>query len=78
MNQHTITTATNHTIPSPTVEGMRRMIEEIRSLTVKDQWMLIDPQGRAYIGTVQQVLPVLMGAHPLFDAGLLPTPPNPR
>ena len=32
MNQHTLTTATNHTTPSPTVEGMKRMIEEIRSL----------------------------------------------
>ncbi len=71
MNQHTFTTATNHTTPSLTVEGMKRMMEEIRSLPVNDQWMLIDPQGKAYIGTVQQALPVLMRAHPLFDAGMV-------
>ena len=78
MNQHTFTTATNHTTPSLTVEAIKRMMEEVRSLPTNDQWMLIDPQGKAYIGTVQQVLPVLMRAHPLFDAALLPTPPNPR
>lgn len=66
MNQHTFTTATNHTIPSPTVEGMKRMIEEIRSLPVKDQWMLIDPQGKIHAGTAQQLLQVLMREHPLL------------
>lgn len=78
MNQHTFTTATNHTTPSLTVEGIKRMMEEIRSLPVNDQWMLIDLHGKVYIGTAQQVLPVLLRAHPLFETALLPSPPDPR
>ena len=35
MNQHTFTTATNHTTESITVEALKRMVEEIKSLPVK-------------------------------------------
>ena len=67
MNQHTFTTATNHTTDPITVEALKRMVEEIKSLPVKDQWMMIDPYGKAYIGTAQQLLPVLMREHPWFQ-----------
>lgn len=48
------------------VETMRRAMQEIDLLTKPDQWILVDPQGRMYKGTVEQMTRLLAQHHPLL------------
>ena len=36
-----------------------------------DLWALIDPQGRVYRGTAEELFPVLAAAHPLLKTRIL-------
>lgn len=51
------------------VETLKRAMQEIDLLPKPDQWILIDPQGRMYKGTVDQVALKLMQSHPLMQLG---------
>lgn len=41
-------------------------MRKLSALPNNDQWIVVDPQGRMYKGKVEEVLPVLTAAHPLF------------
>lgn len=51
------------------VETLKRAMQEIDLLPKPDQWILIDPQGRMYRGTVDQVAMKLMQSQPLMQLG---------
>lgn len=48
------------------VETLTRAMREINLLPKPDQWLVVDPQGRMYKGTVEQMTRVLVQAHPLM------------
>ena len=48
-----------------TLDDVERMVRDAAALPKNDQWILINPQGQAYSGTVDQILPVLMAEHSL-------------
>ena len=48
------------------VDDLTRAIEKLASLPKRNEWIVVDPQGRMYAGTVEQVLPLLVNAHPLM------------
>lgn len=62
--------AMTSTVPKSTQEvsvaALEQAMREIGLLTKPDQWLLIDPQGRMYRGTVEQMLAVLVRQHPLM------------
>lgn len=47
------------------METLTRAMQEINLLPKSDQWVVIDPQGRMYKGTVEQMTRVLVREHPL-------------
>lgn len=48
------------------VETLTRAMQEIGLLPKPDQWIVIDPQGRMYKGTVEQMTRLLVREHPLM------------
>lgn len=48
------------------LETLTRAMQEIDLLPKPDQWILIDPQGRMYKGTVEQMTRLLVQEHPLL------------
>jgi hypothetical protein len=67
---HGTVTATTVDMKPVSLETLTRAMQEIDLLPKPDQWIVVDPQGRMYKGTVEQVLPVLTAAHPLFKMPL--------
>lgn len=53
-----------------TIEKILAAIDELKKLPVNDQWIVVDPQGLAMTGTVEQVLPRLVAAHPFFKKSM--------
>ena len=57
------TTAIATSITTVSHETVLNAMREIELLPKLDQWVLIDPYGRMYRGTVEQVMPVLAAEH---------------
>lgn len=70
MDKANISTATNGINEPVSLERLQAAMREICLLPKNDQWIVIDPQGRMYQGTVQQVMPLLVNAHPYFNRPL--------
>lgn len=60
------TNATQHDTQPVSVEALTRAMQEIGLLPQPDQWIVIDPQGRMYEGTVEQMTRLLVREHPLM------------
>jgi hypothetical protein len=43
-----------------------RVVEELNKAPKLDQWLLVDPQGCGYKGTVEQIALVILREHPLL------------
>lgn len=67
------TAATGNAAPV-SIEAMTKAMQEINLLPKPDQWTLIDPQGRVYVGKVEDVTRVLMMEHPLLKLANTPPP----
>ena len=63
-------TASTGNMQPVSIETLLNAMREIDMLPKHDQWIIVDPQGRMHKGTVEQVLPVLTSAHPLFKMPL--------
>ena len=63
----TTTTTTGNTQPV-TLDTILAAMREIEMLPKNDRWIVIDPRGRMYRGTVEQVIPVLAAEHPFIKA----------
>ena len=50
-----------------TIELLQEMIDKLKAIPKNDQWILINPEGEIYKGTVQQMSIVLLQRHPLFQ-----------
>jgi len=48
-----------------TLDVLLKAMAELEKIPKNDQWLVVDPQGKIYKGTVTQVLPVLIEQHPL-------------
>ena len=48
------------------METLTRAMQEIDLLPKPDQWIVIDPHGRMYKGTVEQMTRPLVQEHPLM------------
>jgi hypothetical protein len=48
-------------------EALIKAMREADILPKPDKWTVIDPQGRIYQGTVDQMTILLAQAHPLFS-----------
>jgi hypothetical protein len=48
------------------VETLKQAMQEIDMLPKLDQWIVMDPQGRMYKGTVEQMTRLLVQYHPLM------------
>lgn len=59
------TDTTGNTAPV-SIAAMTKAKQEINLLPKPDQWVLIDPQGRVYTGSVTDVTRVLLMEHPLL------------
>ena len=53
-----------------TLENIREAVLKLDGLPKSDKWIVINPQGQAFTGTVEQVLPILMQEHPLIKMPL--------
>jgi hypothetical protein len=62
------------------LDDINKAVELIKSLPTLDQWLIVNPQGQMYKGTIEQMLPIMFKAHPLFtnpitlDFGILNKP----
>lgn len=63
-------TASTGNTEQVSLDAILKAVREIDMLQKPDQWIVIDPHGRMYKGTVEQVLPVLTAAHPMFKKPL--------
>lgn len=72
MNDTCISTTGNTTPIS--IEAIAKAMQEINLFPKPDKWVLIDPQGRVYVGKVEDVTRILMMEHPLLK--LANTPPS--
>lgn len=61
-----MTSATPRDMQPVSVETLTRAMQEIDLLPKPDQWIVIDPQGRMYKGTVAQMTRLLVQEHPLM------------
>lgn len=59
-------TASTGNMKPVTIETMLNAMREIDLLPKLDQWIVVDPQGRMYHGTYEQVMPVMLAQHPLL------------
>lgn len=59
------TTSTGNRKPV-SLETLLNAMREIEMLPKPDQWIVIDPHGRMYSGTVEHVMRVLAAEHPLL------------
>lgn len=57
-----------------TFEKFKETLENLETLKPKDEWILIDPQGRAWKGTFNQTLRHLAAQHPFCKTN--PFPPK--
>jgi len=57
-----------------TMEELRKVITDLSRIPKNDQWLVVSPEGEMYQGTVEQVLPILVGRHPLFKLPKFPLP----
>lgn len=48
-----------------TLELLQEMIDKLKAIPKNDQWVLINPEGEIYKGTVQQMSLILLKRHPL-------------
>ena len=55
-----------------TMDTLREAIEKIKAIPEATQWLVVDPQGRMYEGTVEQVMSFVMIRHPLFKQSFVP------
>ena len=63
-----ITTGTTGLGSKPlTLGDVLAAAEKIRALPKSDQWIVIDPCGRMYQGTVEEVMRPLLSANPLLQ-----------
>jgi tRNA G37 N-methylase TrmD len=46
------------------LEDVLAAVDKLRSEPVANKWILVDPQGMAYAGTLTQVLSYLLSQHP--------------
>lgn len=58
-----------------TVGEILAVMEKVSALPKPDKWIVINPQGQAFEGTLEQVFHALARAHPLSKT-LLTTPFN--
>ena len=63
---HTCATAAPRDMQPVSVETLTWAMQEIDLLPKPDKWIVIDPQGQMYKGTVEQMTLVLVQAHPLM------------
>jgi hypothetical protein len=68
------TAATPSAMVPVSEEAIRAALREIGMMPTPTNWTLIAPDGRAYIGDIQQIMGVIMQHHPLFKPtlGLVP------
>lgn len=60
------TSSTTGDMKPVSLETLTRAMQEIDLLPKPDQWIVIDPQGRMYKGTVEQMTRLLVQEHPLM------------
>jgi hypothetical protein len=70
-------TGTTSTAPPLTMEGLLGAIEKLRAIPENTRWLVVDPNGQMYEGTVEQVLKFVMERHPLFNKPIIPASYNP-
>ena len=64
----TSTSGWPHGTGSVSVDMLEKLKKEIAALPERDQWIVIDPQGRMYKGTVTEVTRVLLSEHPMLKS----------
>lgn len=62
----TQTAGTRDQLNPVSIETLTRAMQEIDLLPKPDQWIVIDPHGRMYKGTVEQMTRLLVQEHPLM------------
>lgn len=65
-NTHTTTAAPTDTEPM-TADALLSRLEKVRGIPALENWVLISPNGRVYSGRAEDVLLVLVAAHPLMN-----------
>ncbi len=63
------TTGSTGNFNPPTPEQIRKAvdaIDAIKALPKLNEWMLFDPSGRAYKGTIEDITRVVLQHHPLM------------
>lgn len=65
-----MTTATTGGGSALTIEDMLETLRKVDALPKLDKWIVINPQGQVFTGTLEQVLPVLMREHPMVKVPL--------
>lgn len=66
----TTTAATPRETQPVSFEALARAMEAIDLLPKPNQWIVIDPHGRMYKGTVEQMTMLLVQEHPLMRTAL--------
>ena len=67
---YTTTTAVPRETQPVSIEALARAMEAIDRLPKPNQWIVIDPHGRMYKGTVEQMTRLLVQEHPLMRTAL--------
>ena len=62
----TQTNANPDNLHTVSAETLSKVLRDIDLLPKLDQWVVIDPQGNLYRGTIEQMTGVLMRQHPLM------------
>jgi hypothetical protein len=52
------------------IDSLREAISKIKSIPKNDEWVIINPQGEMYSGTIEQIMPILIREHPLMKTPL--------
>ena len=67
---YTTTTAVPRETQPVSIEALARAMEEIDLLPKPNQWIVIDPHGRMYQGTLEHMTRFLLQEHPLMRTAL--------
>jgi len=52
------------------IDSLREAIAKMKSIPKNDEWVVINPQGEMYSGTIEQIMPILIREHPLMKTPL--------
>ena len=62
-------TATGTTSQEPlTLADIKEAMDKLAAIPKNDKWIVVDPSGKMYEGTIQQITHLVVQHHPMFTS----------